>query len=97
MQVLVQGGWVYRAIKLFIRLFQWEKAFELARAQQTHMDTVLYYRQRHLSLLGCSDESIPKLAQAALQVGPLSESMIRAKIEAEREKERERGGVRLTA
>ena len=31
-QVLVQGGWVYRAIKLFIRVFQWEKAFELCAA-----------------------------------------------------------------
>ena len=36
-QVLVQGGWVYRAIKLFIRVFQWEKAFELCAAARNQM------------------------------------------------------------
>mmetsp|Transcript_14243 Transcript_14243/g.37686 ORF Transcript_14243/g.37686 Transcript_14243/m.37686 type:complete len:185 (-) Transcript_14243:358-912(-) len=93
-QVLVQGGWVYRAIKLLIRVFQWEKAFELARSQQTHIDTILYYRQKYLAMLGNHEESIPKLAQASQQMGPLNEQTIRAKIEVEKERERERGGAR---
>jgi len=90
-QVLVQGGWVYRAIKLYIRVFQWEKAFDLARSQQTHIDTVLYYRAKHLAMLGTPEDPIPKLAQAAQQLGPLNEAAIRAKIDAEKEKEKERG------
>jgi len=85
--VLVQGGWIYRAIKLYIRVFQWEKAFDLARLQQTHLDTVLYYRQKHLALLGSNEETIPKLAQAAQQLRPLDEEAIRAKIKAEKERE----------
>jgi len=95
--VLVQGGWVYRAIKLFIRVFQWEKAFELARTQQQHIDTVLYYRQKHLAQLGNREETIPKLAQAAQQIGQLNEAAIRAKIDAEKARERERGGARAAS
>lgn len=95
-QVLIQGGWVYRAVKLFIRVFQWEKAFELARSQQAHIDTVLFYRQKHLAMLNHRDqeETIQKLAQASQQIGPLNEVAIRAKIDAEKERERERGGAR---
>ena len=55
-----------------------------ARSQQTHIDTVLYYRQKHLTQLGGRAESIPKLAQAAQQLGPLNEAAIRAKIDAEK-------------
>ena len=84
--MLVQGGWVYRAIKLYIRVFQWEKAFDLARSQQTHVDTVLYYRQKHLAMLGSDQEPIPKLAQAAQQLGAINEQAVRAKIEKEKER-----------
>ena len=55
-----------------------------ARSQQAHIDTVLYYRQKHLAQLGGRAESIPKLAQAAQQLGPLNEANIRAKIDAEK-------------
>merc|ERR1711998_309290 len=90
--VLEQAGWVYRAIKLFIRIFQWEKAFELARSQQAHIDTVLYYRQKYLAMLGNEGEPISTLAQAVQQMGALDEKTIRAKIEMEKEKEQVRGG-----
>lgn len=92
----MQGGWVYRAIKLYIRVFRWEKAFDLARAQHQHIDTVLYYRAKHLARLGGGEEPIPKLAQAAEQVGPPNETAIRDKIEKEKERERERGVGRAT-
>jgi len=43
-QVLVQGGWIYRAIKMCIRCFAWEQAYDIARTHATHLDTVLYHR-----------------------------------------------------
>jgi len=90
-QVLVQAGWIYRAIKMCVRLYQWEKAFDLARQHQQHVDTVLLYRHKFLVAHG-AEETLPKLATAAEQMGQLNEEQIRAKIDAEKERERERGG-----
>lgn len=92
LQVLVQGGWIYRAIKMCIRLFHWERAYDLARTHQQHIDTVLLYRQKYLVAHG-AEESIPKLATAAQQLGALEEDAIRARIDAEKQRERERGGA----
>ena len=92
LQVLVQGGWIYRAVKMCIRLYQWEKAYDLARQHQQHVDTVLLYRHKYLVSHG-AEESIPKLATAAQQLGPLNEEQIRAKIDGEKEREREHGGA----
>jgi len=39
---------IYRAIKMNIRLHRWNDALELALKHQTHVDTVLAYRQQHL-------------------------------------------------
>ena len=89
--VLVQGGWIYRAIKMYVRLFQWEKAYELARQHQQHLDTVLLLRQRFLQQQHI-EETLPKLATAAQQLGALNEEAIQAKIQAEEAREAERGG-----
>jgi len=91
LQVLVQAGWVYRGIKMCIRLHQWLQAFELARKHTQHIDTVLYYRQKHLAQTG-RPETIEKLLEAARDVGEINEEAVRAKIEAEKERERQRGG-----
>ena len=91
LQVLVQAGWIYRAIKMCIRLHQWQQAFELARKHTQHIDTVLYYRQKYLAQVG-RPETIEKLHEAATQLGEINEEAVRAKIEAEKERERERGG-----
>merc|ERR1719316_1600593 len=45
---LLQNKRIYRAIKLNIRLHRWSDALELALKNQTHVDTVLAYRARHL-------------------------------------------------
>ena len=94
-QVLVQGGWIYRAIKMCIRLFLWEKAYELARTHRVHIDTVLYYRGKYLERHG-AQESLPKLAQAAAAM-EVHEETVRAKIDAEKEREKERGGAAAPA
>jgi len=90
-QVLVQGGWIYRAIKMYIRLFQWERAYELARQHQQHIDTVLFFRQKFLQQQRI-EEPLPKLATAAQQLGALNEEAIQQKIQAEEQREAERGG-----
>eukprot|EP00928_Gymnodinium_smaydae_P043278 TRINITY_DN29033_c0_g1_i1.p1 TRINITY_DN29033_c0_g1~~TRINITY_DN29033_c0_g1_i1.p1 ORF type:complete len:759 (+),score=171.98 TRINITY_DN29033_c0_g1_i1:115-2391(+) len=48
LNILLQNKRIYRAIKLHIRLHRWQEALDLALRHQTHVDTVLAYRQRHL-------------------------------------------------
>merc|ERR1719433_145209 len=49
LNILLQNKRIYRAIKLHIRLHRWQEALDLALRHQTHVDTVLAYRQRHLA------------------------------------------------
>lgn len=44
--ILVQAGLVYRAIKMNIKLFRWDRALDLAQQYNQHVDTVLWYRHR---------------------------------------------------
>lgn len=48
LNILLQNKRIYRAIKMNIRLHRWGEALDLAIKHQTHVDTVLAYRQRHL-------------------------------------------------
>merc|ERR1719310_2493261 len=48
LNILLQNKRIYRAIKMNIRLHRWNDALELALKHQTHVDTVLAYRQQHL-------------------------------------------------
>lgn len=48
LNILRQNKRIYRAIKMNIRLHRWNDALELATKHQTHVDTVLAYRQQHL-------------------------------------------------
>merc|ERR1719433_1693967 len=48
LNILMQNKRIYRAIKMNIRLHHWNDALELATKHQTHVDTVLAYRQQHL-------------------------------------------------
>jgi len=49
LNTLLQNKRIYRAIKLYIRMHRWSDALELALKHQTHVDTVLAYRARHLT------------------------------------------------
>lgn len=46
--VLLQGKFIYRAIKLNINLFRWDRALSLAYQFKVHIDTVLGYRNQYL-------------------------------------------------
>merc|ERR1719183_650290 len=49
LHILLQNKRIYRAIKMNIRLHRWGDALDLAMKHQTHVDTVLAYRARHLA------------------------------------------------
>lgn len=44
--VCMQAGLIYRAVKLHVRLHNWQRALDLAVKHKQHLDTVLMYRQR---------------------------------------------------
>ena len=52
-QVLAQAGWVYRAVKMCIRMFQWERAYELARTQAFCFGTEAQVKLEHCEVLKC--------------------------------------------
>jgi intraflagellar transport protein 80 len=39
---------IYRAIKINLNLFRWNRALDLAIKHKQHVETVLAYRQKHL-------------------------------------------------
>ena len=46
--ILMSARLFYRAIKMNIKMYKWEKALDIAIAQKTHVDTVIAYRKRFL-------------------------------------------------
>lgn len=47
-RILLQAGLVYRCIDMHTRLFNWERALQIAKERKTHLDTVLYRREIYL-------------------------------------------------
>jgi len=47
-QIYLQNKLYYRAIKMNIKLYHWERALELAQNYKVHLDTVVAYRKRYL-------------------------------------------------
>ena len=90
--ILLQAQLVYRAIKMNIRLFNFDRALELAVQYKTHVDTVLWYRQRFLSNFRRKETNEAFLSYAS-QV-ELNEDAIKAKIKSEKEKEASRPGAK---
>ena len=53
--ILINGKLIYRAIKININLFRWDRALNLALTYKTHIDTVLAYRKRYLENVGLEE------------------------------------------
>merc|ERR1719454_53113 len=49
-QILMSARLFYRAIKLNIKMYKWDRALEIAVNNKTHVDTVIAYRQRFLQM-----------------------------------------------
>jgi intraflagellar transport protein 80 len=54
-KILLQGNLIYRAIKININLFRWDRALNLAITYKTHVDTVLAYRRKYLESVGLQE------------------------------------------
>ncbi len=65
--VLVQGKLIYRAIKMNVNLFRWDRALNLALTHKQHIDTVLAYRQKYLASVSL-DETNSKFMELAKEV-----------------------------
>ncbi|XP_064241171.1 intraflagellar transport protein 80 homolog isoform X2 [Passer domesticus] len=89
--LLLQAGLVYQAIQININLYNWERALDLAVKHRTHVDTVLAYRQKFLEDFGKKETNQRFLQYAeGLEV---DWNKIKAKIEMEIAKERERAAA----
>mmetsp|Transcript_39397 Transcript_39397/g.47784 ORF Transcript_39397/g.47784 Transcript_39397/m.47784 type:complete len:763 (-) Transcript_39397:804-3092(-) len=93
--ILLQAGLTYRAIKMNIRLFNWDRALELAVNYRTHVDTVLLFRSKYLEAAK-RPESNKRFLQYVGQV-TVEEEKIKAKIQQEKEKEAQRPGAKRYA
>ncbi|XP_030430828.1 intraflagellar transport protein 80 homolog isoform X3 [Gopherus evgoodei] len=89
--LLLQAGLIYQAIQVNINLYNWDRALELAVKHKTHVDTVLGYRQKFLEDFGKKETNKRFLQYAeGLEV---DWDKIKAKIEMEIAKERERAAA----
>jgi len=79
----------YRAIRMHIDGYRWERALKLARDYKVHMDIVVAFRKKYLERIG-KDEDSKELRSAAQEVGEVDWASIEAKIEEETGKEKKR-------
>jgi len=86
-QILVQAALYYRAIKVNIRLFNWERALELAERFNVHVDTVCAYRQKYLQSFGKQETSPQFLKHSNVEIDWKN---IKDRINEEKEQEKER-------
>lgn len=90
--ILLQAQLFYRAIKMNIRLFRWERALSIAVKHKTHVDTVIAYRQKYLESIK-QQESNQHFVKYGAQV-TVDWETIKTKIAKEKEEERLRPGAR---
>ncbi|KAL9641874.1 hypothetical protein ABK040_000254 [Willaertia magna] len=82
--ILLQSRLTYRAIKMNIKLYRWDRALDLARKFKTHIDTVVAYRRKYLQETG-QEETKPEFIQySELEI---NWELIKEKIKQEKQKE----------
>ncbi|CAK9221469.1 unnamed protein product [Sphagnum troendelagicum] len=89
--ILLQAGLTYRAIKLNLRLFNWDRALDLAIMYKTHLDTVLWKREQYLQKTK-HDETKEQFLHYHLQVD-VDVQTIKARIKEDKEKENHQTGA----
>ncbi|KAJ3288085.1 Intraflagellar transport protein 80 [Borealophlyctis nickersoniae] len=90
--ILLHANMVYRAIRMWINLFNWDRALEIALKYKTHVDTVLYFRDRYLKSMG-RRETNKRFLQYAQGV-TVDYEKIKAKMAMEEEGERTRSSAK---
>jgi intraflagellar transport protein 80 len=81
--LLLAAGFVRRAVELNLRVFDWDRALEIATTHGTHVDTVLFFRGEFLKQTGGKRETKPAFVAAAREVEVI-EARVLAKLERER-------------
>ena len=84
-QILVQARLFYRAIKMNIKLYRWERALDIAINNKTHVDTVIAYRARFLQQYG-KEEEIDKFKKYSADI-QVDWNTIKTKIRADKDRE----------
>lgn len=92
-QILLQAGLVYRAIKMHLRLFNFERALQLAIQHKTHIDTVLGFRQKYLQMFH-KEETSDNFLKPEIQQVEIDWAKINQKIENEKKAEESRPGAK---
>lgn len=67
---LIQGKFYYRAIKININLFRWDRALNLAQTYKTHVETVIYFRRKYLEAASL-EETNAKFNELAKEINIL--------------------------
>ncbi|EAN97596.1 intraflagellar transport protein 80 [Trypanosoma cruzi] len=91
-RILLQAGLTYRCIDMHTRLFNWERALEIATERKTHVDMVLAQRQRYLEAVG-KEENIPLFRELSASV-KVDWDTVLEKMKQEQLKEAQRPGAR---
>ena len=86
-QIYIQNKLFYRAIKMNIKLFKWDRALELAQTHKTHLDTVVAYRKKYLSRIG-KEEVDKKFLKVNAEVGEPNWEKITENINKDKEREK---------
>ena len=84
-QILLQARLFYRAIKMNIKLYRWERALDIALNNKTHVDTVIAYRARFLEQYS-KEEEIDKFKQYSKDI-QVDWNTIKAKIRSDKDRE----------
>ena len=84
-QILLQARLYYRAIKLNVKLYRWDKALDIAINNKTHVDTVIAYRKKFLDQYG-REEDNERFKQYARDI-EVDWETVKAKIRADKDKE----------
>ena len=84
-QILLAARLYYRAIKLNIKLYKWDRALEIAVNNKTHVDTVIAYRKRFLQMYQ-REETNEKFKQFARDI-QVDWETVKTKIRADKERE----------
>lgn len=84
-QILMTAKLFYRAIKLNIKMYKWDRALEIAVNNKTHVDTVIAYRKRFLEQYG-KEETNERFKQYARDI-EVDWDTVKTKINADKKRE----------
>jgi len=89
--ILMGARLYYRAIKMNIKMYKWDKALDIAIAQKTHVDTVIAYRKRFLEQYQ-KEETNERFTQLNQEI-QVDWETVKTKIKAEKERETQMAGA----